>query len=477
MTQTNMFVRSLAALRRAFASFRVRVTLVLVGLLLGLMAASDLMIYQFAMENHFQQLRRQMQVLASTAALMIDAETFQQIPLNKGGVSSAAYQAVLRQLQALKAAHPSIKYVYTMRKTADPKVLQFVVDPQPVLRHGKRTIATAFPGDSYDASRFPDMLQAFEAPTADQFLAVDEWGAALSGYAPIRARTGAVVGILGMDMAAEQVYQLQQRLHKRIIAIVLVSLGVAVVLGIFISGRITDRIEQLVEGTRHLAADELDYTVQLKGHDEISELAGSFNKMAQSLCESRRRMNDYFYRAVQSLVRILEAKDQYTKGHSERVAEIAARMGDRLGLGATRVQMLKKTAELHDIGKLVIPETILNKPGKLTEEEWQIIRDHPVIGEEVLQPVLIDEELLDVVRGHHERYDGTGYPDRLKGEAIRLFSQIIAVADAYDAMTSPRAYRPAMTHDVAVVELKTHAGSQFSPRMVEVFLALFDRRS
>jgi len=173
---------------------------------------------------------------------------------------------------------------------------------------------------------------------------------------------------------------------------------------------------------------------------------------------------------VQSLIRILEAKDVYTRGHSERVSEYAEKTALKMQLPAQKVELLKKVAQLHDIGKLVIYEGILNKQDKLTEEEWKIIRGHPVTGEEILKPLFLDDEMLAAVRSHHERYDGRGYPDKISGENTSVFTQIISVADTYDAMTSARAYRSALSKEEATRELKNNCGTQFNPQVVEAFL-------
>ena len=134
-------------------------------------------------------------------------------------------------------------------------------------------------------------------------------------------------------------------------------------------------------------------------------------------------------------------------------------------------------AILHDIGKVGIEDRILKKPGKLTDEELQQVKTHPVIGEEILRPVLENEDMLAVVRGHHERYDGKGYPDRLKGENMNILAAIVAVADAYHAMTSERPYRKAMSKEEAIKELKKHKGSQFHPKVLDIFLRVLGENS
>ncbi len=139
--------------------------------------------------------------------------------------------------------------------------------------------------------------------------------------------------------------------------------------------------------------------------------------------------------------------------------------------------MLRKAGELHDIGKLAVHEHILTKEGKLTEEEWEMIRRHPVIGAEALKPVCFNEIIMTSIRYHHERPDGTGYPEKLKQNEISLFAQIIAVADAYDAMTTNRPYRKAMDKRSAVDEIKKNSGSQFNPAVAEAFVRILQEEN
>jgi len=246
------------------------------------------------------------------------------------------------------------------------------------------------------------------------------------------------------------------------------------VLGILIAGSVSNPVRRLTEGTRQLARENLDYRVAVRSRDEIGGLADSFNKMAESLSQSRKRLQNYFFKVTQSLVQALEAKDPYTQGHSKRVANLARKVALELGVSPEKAELIWCVAELHDIGKLVIHETILNKKEKLDPEEWKILKEHPVTGEKILESVL-DEELLRVIRSHHERVDGKGYPDGLKGDEIDLSSQIVSIADAYDAMTSIRSYRKPLTPEVAVREIERASGTQFRAEVVSAFLKVVGR--
>ena len=178
------------------------------------------------------------------------------------------------------------------------------------------------------------------------------------------------------------------------------------------------------------------------------------------------------YRAAASLAKAVDARDAYTGSHSERVSELAARIAARLGLDGEQTELIRLATSLHDLGKLAIPEEILRKPGMLTEAERLVLQRHPRIGFQMLESLGVDP-VANWVLHHHERWDGTGYPDRLQGEEIPLGARIIFVADAYDAMTSNRVYRQRLTDEEAVAELISCAGTQFDPSIVAAFVEEF----
>ncbi|MBW2700341.1 MAG: GAF domain-containing protein [Deltaproteobacteria bacterium] len=181
-----------------------------------------------------------------------------------------------------------------------------------------------------------------------------------------------------------------------------------------------------------------------------------------------------YLETMKSLAQALEARDTYTKGHSERVTRYAVAIAKKMDLDARTQRVIHYAGMLHDIGKIGISDAILQKRVKLSEDEWETIRNHPLLGDNILGPIKFLSDAQKVVLRHHERYDGSGYPGRLKGEEIPLEARIIAVADSFDAMTSDRPYRKALSRDVAVAEIKNTSGSQFDPRVVEAFLAIVE---
>jgi putative nucleotidyltransferase with HDIG domain len=175
-----------------------------------------------------------------------------------------------------------------------------------------------------------------------------------------------------------------------------------------------------------------------------------------------------------SLADALEAKDEWTSDHTHEVTRLAVGVAERLRLDDAQLRAVELGALLHDIGKITVPESILRKPGPLTDEEWEVMRRHPEAGERVLAPISSLSDVLPVVRGSHERWDGRGYPDRLAGTEIPLGARIVAVCDAYCAMTESRPYRESMSPSEAARELRAHAGTQFDPGCVDAFLRVLD---
>jgi len=182
------------------------------------------------------------------------------------------------------------------------------------------------------------------------------------------------------------------------------------------------------------------------------------------------RERTLFISMVKSLVSALEAKDFYTRHHSARVTEFSLKIARHMGFGERELDDLELAALLHDVGKIGVPENILNKPGPLTSEEYKAIMDHPVFGEGILKPVVELTQIAKVVRSHHEKYDGSGYPDGLRGLEIPLGARIMTVADAYDAITSKRPYRGEESHHFAVKEIVRCSGSQFDPEVIQHFM-------
>lgn len=210
----------------------------------------------------------------------------------------------------------------------------------------------------------------------------------------------------------------------------------------------------------------------LRIRDAESQLALINRNLKMRTSDLVEQQRSLFLSTIKSLVSAIDAKDQYTRHHSTRVTDFTLKIARNMGLSEKELEELELASLLHDIGKIAVPESILNKPSQLTEEEFAYIKEHPAKGENILQPMVELKEISRVVRAHHEHYDGTGYPDGLKGHGIPLGARIMAVADAYDSITSERPYRKAVSHRAAVKEIIRCSGVQFDPEVVEHFLEI-----
>jgi hypothetical protein len=208
---------------------------------------------------------------------------------------------------------------------------------------------------------------------------------------------------------------------------------------------------------------------------EVNQLAQSFNRAASSVVESRKRLDRAYVTFVETLAQALDARDLYTAGHSRRVSEYSCAIANEMRLSYDQIAVIRVGALLHDLGKVGVPDQILQKPGPLTVEEFEILKQHPVIGKRILEPCDGFQQYLPIVELHHENHDGTGYPWQLADEAIPIEARIVHVADAYDAMTTDRPYRRGMPHEVAMSRLKATAGTQFDPNVVAAMDAMCSR--
>ncbi len=261
------------------------------------------------------------------------------------------------------------------------------------------------------------------------------------------------------------------------------ALGFVLVLGV-------DEEELAVEAARAGAYDVLirpmepaharfRVRVALEKHSRALEerayrvaLEERLNNRTEEVMHSRDRIKSQFVNTIRALEKALQAKNVYTEGHSRRVAEKAVEAARAMGVSRELIRHIELGALFHDIGKIGIRDEVLNKNGKLTESEYEHIKTHPLVAEQILSPIEELRPIVDIVKYEHERWDGGGYPAGLKGEAIPLGARLIAIADAWDSMVFDRVYRKAMSHEAALAELEKHAGTQFDPDCVAAFCRL-----
>ena len=204
----------------------------------------------------------------------------------------------------------------------------------------------------------------------------------------------------------------------------------------------------------------------IKSVEQMKEIKSINNQLS----DTYKQLEQAYMESIQTLRYTVEAKDTYTRGHSDRVSEFSALIGKKLGLSAEDIRRLEIGGLFHDIGKIGVPDTILQKEGKLSEDEYSEIKNHPTIGAHILSTASIFQDILPIVKYHHERYDGKGYPEQLSGEKIPYLARITAIADTFDAMTSKRSYRDSLPMETVVSEIERCSGSQFDPKIAEVFI-------
>jgi putative nucleotidyltransferase with HDIG domain len=293
---------------------------------------------------------------------------------------------------------------------------------------------------------------------------------------PWNVRT-ANLGYVGTTASSAGLLADTNRLRIILVTLFLAGVLFTLAIGIWLARRITRPVHRLVEATRLVSAGDLDHQTPVTTRDEIGELTDSFNQMTRSLRDksaslrvTMTQLQDTYLMTIEALAAAVEARDPYTHGHTQRVEEYAVIMARALGCDEAEVSAIRRASVLHDIGKIGIEDTILRKQGRLEPEEELRMQRHPVIGVDMLKGIDFLDPVLALIRNHHERWDGNGYPDQLSEDEIPLGARILAVADALDAMTSDRPYRAARTFEYAKTEILKGSATHFDPEVVTAFI-------
>lgn len=426
-------------------------------------AALTALILSFSLFNqikndYYELLRHELMSLASIAASQIDGDRLNALAIPEQE-DSQEFLDIKQKLANFQASAHGIKYIYTLRRTEDPRYLAFIVDAD--------YDAPAKLGELYDATSSPEMINAFYEPSADYQPITDKWGATLSGYAPVHDAQNKVIGIVGVDISADHILEELEEYRQQTIRYTIICLLIAAIISLLLAESLTRRLHKINLTIDQIASGNLNVTVKDDGKDEVAHLASKINNMAALLLNARENM---LLSTIESLVGTLEAKDSYTYGHSSEVAATTFDICRELELPEADSFYINLAAILHDIGKVGVPDNILNKQGPLNDEEWLQIKQHPAIGAKIISGIPSLREVAEMVRFHHARWDGKGYPEPLKGPKIPLGARIIAVADSFQAMTSDRSYRRGMPEDLALAEIMRCSGTQFDPEVVAAFL-------
>jgi HD-GYP domain-containing protein (c-di-GMP phosphodiesterase class II) len=295
-------------------------------------------------------------------------------------------------------------------------------------------------------------------------------------YSTIPDLGWAVVAERSLDNAREDagVKELNAEALKFVLAVILATL----VLGYVFAAGISMPIRALASSTRAISRGEFHQRTPVRGAAEISELAQTFNSMAgdieqyvERLKKAAEENRELFLGSIRMLAAAIDEKDPYTRGHSGRVAKYSVIVGQQIGLSAADLDKLRISALLHDVGKIGVDDRVLKKPGALTAEEFELMKQHPTKGANIMRPVAQLKEMLPGIELHHESMDGKGYPHGLQGDAIPMIARIIAVADTLDAMTTNRPYQTAMDLDFATEKIRSMAGKRFDPEVVNALVA------
>jgi HD-GYP domain-containing protein (c-di-GMP phosphodiesterase class II) len=300
----------------------------------------------------------------------------------------------------------------------------------------------------------------------------------LGTYSPVTSLEWAVVVQKPREDAYRGIYEMQRTGRLLAWLAVFVSVG----LSILSARRITSPLQVLAQSSRAIARGDFSQRVHLKTRTEIGELATTFNTMSEELeqfVEDLKRAAEenkaLFMGSIQMLAGAVDEKDPYTRGHSDRVTKYSLMIASEMGLDPGFLEILRVSAQLHDVGKIGIEDRILKKPGALTPEEFEIMKTHTTKGANILRPVPQLREMLPGIELHHEALDGRGYPYGLKGDEIPLLARVIAVADTFDALTTNRPYQKAHDSEEALRIIQSVSGKRLDPKAVAALLAVFER--
>ncbi|MFK5895266.1 MAG: HD domain-containing protein [Pseudomonadota bacterium] len=277
---------------------------------------------------------------------------------------------------------------------------------------------------------------------------------------------------INIDNTLANIKAIDNLYETKITQFILISgLVFMLLLWAFLKQGVLTPLQSIEKTAKEITQGKLNSRTSLNSNDELGQLGLSINNMAGSIQELLNTQEQAYLQVLQSLAKALEAKDPYTAGHSGRVAKFSVKLGQYLNLSKEEIKILKQGALMHDLGKIAIPDHILNKPSKLDDEEFKIMRTHPIKTSDIMKPIRHYDQHREIAAWHHERWDGKGYPDGLSGEKIPLLARIVSIADTWDAMTGDRVYRKGMSKEKALSILVSERNDgQWDPQLVDSFV-------
>jgi len=430
-------------------------------IILSITCLSGAMLYVRGVQALKENVRHGLIRTATVAAAMVDGDAHQSFTSPRQETTPAYFRAI-KPLAAVQMANGDIKYVSTFI-LRDDKVY-FVLDPTPPGTYTADGIENKSHIMQYFPDAHPKMLSALRSgkAEADDEPTKDEWGMLMSGYAPIHDSHGRMVGIVGVAVTEDRyVARLAGMLGAAKI-----GFAMAVVLAAVTGSFVFVGYKRLLhaEDDRRCAAALLQ-----EAYDDLEKRVAA---RTTELADANWSLNQAYHATIEGWSRALDLRDEETHGHSERVTLLTLRLAAELHIDQDQLIHVERGALLHDIGKMAVPDAILEKRGPLTEEEWEIMRLHPFHAWQMLSPIEFLRPALDIPLYHHEKWDGTGYPQGVAGEEIPLSARLFAVVDVWDALCSDRPYRKAWSPDRVLDHIHSLSGTHFDPEVVRVFMAL-----
>jgi len=368
------------------------------------------------------------------------------------------------------------RIVERIREEGKGDVTAFIVDRDGrVVAHSEPAVEVQHP--DFSALKIVSDFERAPVPVRLTESYQDKGVKLLGTVAPAPPNLGVIV-----QKPEKQAFASVDQMIRATLQWVAIALVLAIIAAVVFASGISKPIRVLAERTHEIAQGNYQQRVELKTHNEIGELAANFNAMSTSIESAVAQLKKaahenhlLFINSVRMLAAAIDAKDPYTRGHSERVARYSIGIGKNLGLPEKEMRDLRISALLHDVGKIGIDDRILRKPGALSEDEFEVMKQHPAKGAAIMSGVA---QLIDIIPGmkyHHEKWSGGGYPDNLEAEQIPMQARIVAIADTFDAMTTNRPYQKAMELGYVVEKIKSFAGTRFDPRVVDAFVTAVKR--
>ncbi len=297
----------------------------------------------------------------------------------------------------------------------------------------------------------------------------------LGSYATAELDKNSRLGVIAIQDASAALASVTD-MRRQILLISFVAGMLTLIIGFFFAKKLTQPVQELATGADRIASGDFSQRIEVRSRTELGRLGESFNLMTdqletyiKDLQRSADENRELFLGTVKSLAAAIDGKDPYTRGHSERVSRISVAIAQRLGLSDSECEQIRISALLHDVGKIAIDDKILKKPASLTDDEFEIMKQHPQKGYKIMSQIGAMKEFLPGMYMHHEMVDGNGYPQGLRGDEIPLMAKIVAVADTFDAMTTDRPYQQAMQFEHAVDRIRSLVGTRYDESVVEAF--------